>query len=62
MFIRLTSIWDITKALLTQFFKAEEVINGVETMKMEGGEQDEVKQPRVTKAQKRRVSYRIPLK
>ncbi|XP_071356695.1 deubiquitinase OTUD6B [Trachinotus anak] len=34
--------------------KVEQVINGVETMKMEGGEQEEVKQPRVTKAQKRR--------
>ncbi|XP_059206829.1 deubiquitinase OTUD6B [Centropristis striata] len=39
--------------------KVEEVLNGVETMKMEGGEEGEeeegeVKQPRVTKAQKRR--------
>ncbi|KAE8282033.1 OTU domain-containing protein 6B [Larimichthys crocea] len=34
--------------------KVEEVVNGVETMKMEDGEQEEVKQPRVTKAQKRR--------
>ncbi|XP_023254166.1 OTU domain-containing protein 6B-like [Seriola lalandi dorsalis] len=42
--------------------KVEQVINGVETMKMEDGEQDELKQPRVTKAQKRRVSYRFLLK
>ncbi|XP_017276100.1 deubiquitinase OTUD6B [Kryptolebias marmoratus] len=34
--------------------KVEEVVNSVETMKVEGGEQEEVKQPRVTKAQKRR--------
>ncbi|KAF0024807.1 hypothetical protein F2P81_023609 [Scophthalmus maximus] len=36
--------------------KVEEVMNGVETMKMEAGEQEseEVLQPRVTKAQKRR--------
>ncbi|XP_028249486.1 deubiquitinase OTUD6B [Parambassis ranga] len=34
--------------------KVDEMINGVETMKVEGGEQEEVKQPRVTKAQKRR--------
>ncbi|XP_069032897.1 deubiquitinase OTUD6B [Embiotoca jacksoni] len=34
--------------------KVEEVIDGVETMKVEGGEEEEVKQPRVTKAQKRR--------
>ncbi|XP_070777990.1 deubiquitinase OTUD6B isoform X2 [Enoplosus armatus] len=34
--------------------KVEEVINGVDTIKMEDGEQEEVKQPRVTKAQKRR--------
>ncbi|XP_042362594.1 deubiquitinase OTUD6B [Plectropomus leopardus] len=35
--------------------KVEEVLNGVETMKLEGGEEEgEVKQPRVTKAQKRR--------
>ncbi|XP_039977732.1 deubiquitinase OTUD6B [Xiphias gladius] len=32
----------------------EEVINGVENIKMEDGEQEEVKHPRVTKAQKRR--------
>uniref|UniRef100_A0A1A8AS71 ubiquitinyl hydrolase 1 n=1 Tax=Nothobranchius furzeri TaxID=105023 RepID=A0A1A8AS71_NOTFU len=34
--------------------KVEEVANGVETMKVEGGGEEEVKQPRVTKAQKRR--------
>ncbi|XP_054462345.1 deubiquitinase OTUD6B [Anoplopoma fimbria] len=34
--------------------EVEEVLNGVETMKMEDGEEDEAKQPRVTKAQKRR--------
>ncbi|XP_039876107.1 deubiquitinase OTUD6B [Simochromis diagramma] len=34
--------------------KVEEVINGVETVKVEDGEQEEAKQPRVTKAQKRR--------
>jgi len=34
--------------------KVEEAINGVETMKVEDGNQEEVKQPRVTKAQKRR--------
>uniref|UniRef100_A0A3P9LGU6 ubiquitinyl hydrolase 1 n=1 Tax=Oryzias latipes TaxID=8090 RepID=A0A3P9LGU6_ORYLA len=32
----------------------EEAENGVETLKVEAGEQEEVKQPRVTKAQKRR--------
>ncbi|XP_068603415.1 deubiquitinase OTUD6B [Brachionichthys hirsutus] len=32
----------------------EEVLNGVETLVMEDGEQEEVKQPRVTKAQRRR--------
>lgn len=34
--------------------KAEEVVNGVESLKLDGGEEEEVKQPRVTKAQKRR--------
>lgn len=34
--------------------KVEEVVNGVENIKVEGGEQEEAKQPRVTKAQKRR--------
>ncbi|XP_026202507.1 deubiquitinase OTUD6B isoform X2 [Anabas testudineus] len=34
--------------------KVEEMINRVETLKVEDGEQEEVKQPRVTKAQKRR--------
>ncbi|KAF1381596.1 hypothetical protein PFLUV_G00155610 [Perca fluviatilis] len=37
--------------------EVEEVLNGVETMKMEGGEEEkgeEAKQPRLTKAQKRR--------
>lgn len=33
------------------------MINGVESLKVDGGEEEEVKQPRVTKAQKRRVSY-----
>ncbi len=56
------SISNITKALLAQSHKVEEVINGVETMKMEGGEQEEVKQPRLTKAQKRRVRYRLHLR
>ncbi|XP_061597833.1 deubiquitinase OTUD6B [Cololabis saira] len=32
----------------------EEVVNGVETLNVESEEQEEVKQPRVTKAQKRR--------
>lgn len=51
------SICNITKALSAQSYKVEEVLNGVETMKVEGGEEEEeeVKQPRVTKAQKRRV-------
>uniref|UniRef100_A0A3P9NJL8 ubiquitinyl hydrolase 1 n=1 Tax=Poecilia reticulata TaxID=8081 RepID=A0A3P9NJL8_POERE len=34
--------------------KVEEVVNRVEAIKLEGGEQEEAKQPRVTKAQKRR--------
>ncbi|XP_015227770.1 PREDICTED: OTU domain-containing protein 6B [Cyprinodon variegatus] len=34
--------------------KVEEVVNGVETIQLEGGGQEESKQPRVTKAQKRR--------
>ncbi|XP_029920282.1 deubiquitinase OTUD6B [Myripristis murdjan] len=34
--------------------KVGEMINGVEAMTVEGGDQQEVKQPRVTKAQKRR--------
>ncbi|KAK5605075.1 OTU domain-containing protein 6B [Crenichthys baileyi] len=34
--------------------KVEEVVNEVETLKVEGGEQEEAKQARVTKAQKRR--------
>ncbi|KAF7650801.1 hypothetical protein LDENG_00120500 [Lucifuga dentata] len=34
--------------------QVDQLINGVETLKVEGGEQEEVKQPRVTKAQKRR--------
>ncbi|KAM3596394.1 uncharacterized protein V6R79_013749 [Siganus canaliculatus] len=34
--------------------KVEEMVNGVEAMKVEDEEQGEVKQPRVTKAQKRR--------
>ncbi|XP_070702615.1 deubiquitinase OTUD6B [Pempheris klunzingeri] len=38
----------------TKPHKVEEVLNGVENMKMEDGEEEEVKQPRVTKAQKRR--------
>lgn len=43
-------------------FKVEEMINGVETLKVEGEEQEEVKQLRVTKAQKRRVSYSFLVK
>ncbi|CAF99401.1 unnamed protein product, partial [Tetraodon nigroviridis] len=39
---------------LASHTKVEEVLNGVESMKMADGEQEEVKQPRVTKAQKRR--------
>lgn len=31
------------------------MLNGVEALKVEDGEEEEVKQPRVTKAQKRRV-------
>lgn len=34
--------------------KVEPVTNGIDTMKVEGEEQEEAKQPRVTKAQKRR--------
>ncbi|KAM4540052.1 deubiquitinase OTUD6B [Odontesthes bonariensis] len=34
--------------------EVEEAVNGVETLRMEGGEQQEFKEPRVTKAQKRR--------
>ncbi|XP_029976480.1 deubiquitinase OTUD6B [Salarias fasciatus] len=34
--------------------KVEVVMNGMETMKVEGEEQEEARQPRVTKAQKRR--------
>lgn len=34
----------------------EEAVNGVTALKVEAGEQEEAKQPRVTKAQKRRVS------
>lgn len=45
----------LTKALPVESRKVEEMLNGVETMKMEDEEQEEVKQPRVTKAQKRRV-------
>lgn len=36
------------------------MFNGVETMKLETGEEEEVKQPRVTKAQKRRVRFYVP--
>lgn len=41
--------------LLIQSHKVEAVLNGVETLKLEDEEEEEVKQPRVTKAQKRRV-------
>ncbi|XP_072226842.1 deubiquitinase OTUD6B [Leuresthes tenuis] len=34
--------------------EVEEAVNGVESLRMESGEQQEVKEPRVTKAQKRR--------
>ena len=47
----------LCQSLLYHSFKVEEVLNGVEHMKMGDGEQEEVKQPRVTKAQKRRVNY-----
>lgn len=51
-------VWQwLSHALLSHSFKVEEVLNGVERMKMGDGEQEEVKQPRVTKAQKRRVNY-----
>lgn len=40
---------------LSRSFKVDEVLNGVEGMKVGDDEQEEVKQPRVTKAQKRRV-------
>lgn len=46
----------LAHSLLSFSFKVEEVLNAVESMKMGDGEQEEVKQPRVTKAQKRRVS------
>lgn len=45
---------EVKQLKLTTNTKAEEVINGVESLKMDGGEEEEVKQPRVTKAQKRR--------
>ncbi|XP_013861241.1 deubiquitinase OTUD6B [Austrofundulus limnaeus] len=45
---------EIRQLTSTSDTKVEEVVNGVETMKVEGGEQEEAKQPRVTKAQKRR--------
>lgn len=41
--------------LKTLSHKVEGMSNGVEALKVEDGEQEEVKQPRVTKAQKRRV-------
>lgn len=43
-------------ASLSRSFKVDGVLNGVEGMKVGDGEQEEVKQPRVTKAQKRRVT------
>lgn len=52
---------NINTALLTYLFKVEQVINGVESINMGDGEHEEVKQPRVTKAQKRRVSHRFLL-
>lgn len=55
------AVWQrLSHALLSHSFKVEEVLNGVESMKMGDGEQEEVKQPRVTKAQKRRVNYLLP--
>lgn len=42
---------------LSDSFKVKEVLDEVESMKMGDGEQEEVKQPRVTKAQKRRVKW-----
>ncbi|XP_037548681.1 deubiquitinase OTUD6B [Nematolebias whitei] len=44
---------EIRQLISTTGTKVEEVLNGLETLKVEGGE-EEVKQPRVTKAQKRR--------
>lgn len=38
------------------------MINGVETLKVEAEDQEDVKELRVTKAQKRRVSYRFLVK
>lgn len=46
----------LASSLLSCFFKVDGVLNGVEGMKVGDGEQEEVKQPRVTKAQKRRVT------
>lgn len=46
-----------TKTLLSHSHKVEEVINGVDTVKMEDEDEKEVKQSRVSKAQKRRVRY-----
>lgn len=48
------------KTLFSHSFKVEEVLNGVEGMKMGDGEEEEDKQPRVTKAQKRRVKWTFP--
>ncbi|XP_029369262.1 deubiquitinase OTUD6B [Echeneis naucrates] len=45
---------ELRKLKSTNDTKVEQVINGIETIKVEGSEQEEVKQPRVTKAQKRR--------
>lgn len=45
---------EIKQLKSTDDSKVEQVINGVETIDMGDGEQEEVKQPHVTKAQKRR--------
>lgn len=51
------AVWQrLSQSFLSHSFKVEEVLNGVESMKMGDGEKEEVKQPRVTKAQKRRVN------
>lgn len=54
---KLGAVWQRpSHSLLSHSFKVEEAINGVESLKMGDGEEEEVKQPRVTKAQKRRVN------
>lgn len=55
------SLPSITGPLLSCSFKVDGVLNGVEGMKVGDCEQEEVKQPRVTKAQKRRVTSSFAL-